>query len=206
MDRKYLSAIGALALVAPACDRATTSSSEPGLIIPNGEEPPPSTGADLPAEPSPAPPNPAAATGDGIGVNDGYPNLTPATLTPEAEKGIKGATNIMLSFARAIELEEYDQAWTMLGEVGRAKWSQAKFAGLFSDLDKKTVAFTPGTVEGGAGSLYYESQLTITADDEDGRPVRIEGPVVLRRVNDVDGATPAQLRWHFSQITLNHTH
>lgn len=58
----------------------------------------------------------------------------------------------------------------------------------------------------GAGSVYYTAPVAISGSDSDGRPVRIEGEAVLRRVNDVDGATPAQLRWHFDTLNLDWTH
>ena len=112
----------------------------------------------------------------------------------------------MLSFVRAAETGRLDEAYALLGEAGRNKWTAAQFRQIFDGLGPVTGGFTPGTVEGAAGSLVYETALTITANDAEGRPVRIEGPVVLRRVNDVAGAAPAQLRWHFSQIALDHTH
>ena len=77
---------------------------------------------------------------------------------------------------------------------------------MFADLGKITVAVPTGTMEGAAGSSYYTAPVTITATDKDGRPVRIEGEAVLRRVNDVPGATAAQLRWHFERLTLNWTY
>ena len=61
-------------------------------------------------------------------------------------------------------------------------------------------------MEGAAGSSYYTAPVTVTSSDKDGRPVRIEGEAVLRRVNDVPGATPAQLRWHMDKVTLDWTH
>ena len=140
------------------------------------------------------------------GVNDGHPDLTPPRLIPEAERGAKGARNLLLSWARAIELQEFDQAWAMMGEAGRAKWSEAEFAALFDGLGEITVAVPGGEMEGAAGSSYYSSQATITASDADGRPVRIEGSLVLRRVNDVPGASPEQLRWHFERAELDWTH
>lgn len=140
------------------------------------------------------------------GVNDGSPDLTPPTLTPEAERGVKGARNVLLSFARAIELREYDQAWALLSTGDQKKWDKAGFARMFADLGKTTVAIPDGEMEGAAGSSYYTAPVTITANDQSARPVRIEGEAVLRRVNDVDGATPAQLRWHFDKLTLDWTH
>ncbi len=51
--------------------------------------------------------------------------------------------------------------------------------------------------EGAAGSSYYTAPVTIT----DGAR-RLSGEVVLRRANDVPGATPEQLRWHIESSTL----
>ena len=94
----------------------------------------------------------------------------------------------------------------MLGPPDRKKWSEAEFAAIFADLDKITIAAPNGQMEGAAGSSYYTAPLTVTGTDKNGRPVRLEGEAVLRRVNDVDGATPAQLRWHFQSLTLDWTH
>lgn len=139
-------------------------------------------------------------------VDGQTPDLTPPVLTPEAEQGVKGARNVLLSFARAIELTQFDQAWALLSPADKEKWSRPEFAKMFADLGKITVAVPTGTMEGAAGSSYYTAPVTITANDKDGRPVRIEGEAVLRRVNDVPGATPAQLRWHFETLKLDWTH
>lgn len=138
--------------------------------------------------------------------NAAAPDLSPPVLVPEAERGVTGARNVLLSFARRIEQKQFEHARAMLSEGDRQRWSRAQFARQFADLDRITVAVPTGTTEGAAGSLYYTAPVTITATDKDGRPVRIEGEAVLRRVNDVDGATPAQLRWHFDRLTLNWTH
>lgn len=61
-------------------------------------------------------------------------------------------------------------------------------------------------MEDAAGSSYQTSDATITAQDPDGRPVRQEGQIALRRVNDVPGATEQQLRWHIDSLTLDLTH
>jgi len=140
---------------------------------------------------------PATATTD--------PNL-PAPLVPESEKGEKGARNVLLGFARALENEQFDTAFALLGGAARAGQSEADFAAQWSDLRAISVALLDGDVEGGAGSLYYTSQATITAQDQEGRPIRFEGPIVLRRVNDVDGASPEQLRWHLESFNVVQTH
>ena len=197
--------ISALAVLAPAlllsaCDRAAAPTREP-----EPSETAPATAAQPATPPAPLSSPPPGYT-DGEGVNEGYPDLTPPRLVPEAEKGIEGARNFLLYFARAIELKEFDQAWALLAPRDQRRWSKAEFTQQFADLGKITVAIPTGTVEGAAGSLYYSGPITITANDTSGRPVRYEGEAVLRRVNDVDGATPEQLRWHFDQLKLDWTH
>ena len=156
------------------------------------------------ATPSPPPPPPATASEPG--VNDSEPDLTPATLTPEAERTEKGARNVVLSFIRAIELKAFDQAWAMMSDADQAKWSEAEFAKMFADLGNITVASPTGTIEGAAGSSYYTAPLTITANDKNGRPVAYDGTLVLRRANDVPGASAEDLRWHIYRTTLDWTH
>ncbi len=139
-------------------------------------------------------------------TNDGIPDLTPPRLTPEAERTEKGARNVLLSFARAIELREYRQAWALLSPIDQKRWSADGFAAKFSDLSNTSVAIATGTTDGAAGSIFYTAPVTVQGLDAAGRPVRLEGEAVLVRVNDVDGATPAQLRWHFRTLQLDWTH
>ena len=146
------------------------------------------------------------STQSGDGVNDGRPDLTPATLTPEAERTETGARNVLISFARAIELKEFDQAWQMMDAQSRDRWARAEFTALFSDLGEITVAVPGGTMEGAAGSSYYNAPMTITATAADGRPIRHDGEVVLRRANDVPGASAEDLRWHIERVEMDRTH
>lgn len=207
MTGRYLSPLAALplALIVTGCDAAPDgpADTEAGAATPDaGSGPSPS--ATLAPAPSPGDSAPAARSDDG--VNDGYPDLTPAPSTPEAERTETGARNVLLAFARAIELQEWDQAWAMLGEADRARWSKAQFAALFRDLDDVMVAVPSGTMEGAAGSSYYTAPTTITGTDQDGRPVRFEGEIVLKRSNDVPGATAEQLRWRIDRVDLDWTH
>jgi hypothetical protein len=178
MTGKTAFATLAMALLLPACDRTPVRA-------------PP---ADPPMRTAGEPETPAA------------PPAAVPVLTPEAERGEKGARNLLLAFARDIEQAKYDAAWALLSPTDQRKWSLAEFAALFADLGKVTVAVPTGTIEGAAGSSYYGAPVTITGSDPQGRPVRIEGKAVLRRVNEVEGATPAQLRWHFDSLALDWTH
>ena len=145
--------------------------------------------AAVPAPPEATPAPTATPAGD---------NLSAPTLVPEAEKGEKGARNILLEWARAIERRDFARADAQWG----AGAADAKSAAQFADYASVTVAFGDGDVEGGAGSLYYEVPLTVTGKRKNGASLTRQGTVALRRVNDVDGATPAQLRWHIMSVTL----
>lgn len=68
----------------------------------------------------------------------------------------------------------------------------------YDRTDPPTLELGKGDVEGAAGSLYYEAPVTLRFGA--GMPER--GSLVLRRVNDVDGATPEQLRWHIERSTI----
>lgn len=131
-------------------------------------------------------------------ADDGSPDLTPAELVPEAEKGEAGARNVLLSFARAIELKEFAQAYAMLGDATRQNMSRADFTALFDGFGEITVAVPGGTSEGAAGSIYYEVPTTITGS----KGQELTGMTVLKRVNDVPGATAEQLRWHIDRFEV----
>lgn len=182
---------------APAENAATAASDSAAPAPPPVEPAPPkpSSGTPAPAiEPRPS----------------GNEAASPAPLMPPAinrpERSETGARAVLLDFARAIELKRFDQAYALLSPGDRQRWSRAEFAAIFKDLGKITVAVPAGTTEGAAGSLYYTAPITVTSADKDGRPVRIEGEAILRRVNDVEGASAAQLRWHFDHVTLDWTH
>ncbi len=180
-------------------DAARSGNAEPPVVSPA-----PSNTSAGEAKTTSASPPPGFT--DGSGVNEGYPRLTPPVLMPEAERTETGARSVLLSFARAIELCEYDQAWAMLTPQAQQKWSRARFNGLFEGLREISVAVPEGTMEGAAGSSYYTSDAEITASDAEGRPVRLEGPIVLRRVNDVPGSSAEQRRWHVDRVELSATH
>ncbi|RYD89136.1 MAG: hypothetical protein EOP61_32250 [Sphingomonadales bacterium] len=130
------------------------------------------------------------------------PDITPAPLTPEAGRTEKGARTNLLAWARGIELREFDQAWNLMGDAAKAQTSRAQFNALFHPLRDITVAVPGGEMEGAAGSSYYTVPTTVTGTRTDGTKAVLKGNVVLRRVNDVDGATPAQLKWHIEQVNL----
>lgn len=162
------------------------------------------SGCGEPADQAAMSPDPAAS--ESAAPSPPEPLAPPPPLMPEADKGETGARALLLDWARALELGRLEEAWAMLGEADREKWPLARFTDEFADLNDILVAVPGGSMEGAAGSLTYTSHATITATDDAGRPVRFEGPIVLRRVNDVPGATPDQLRWSIARVGLDWTH
>lgn len=201
MSHRLTLIVASLALSASACGQPDSASQATP-----GNEPSAPAAADQQAG---APPSPAVTQSPADGadsVNDGFPDLTPPVLAPEAARGEKGARNVLLSWARAIELQEFGQAWEMFADSAPDRPARTAFVQTFDGLSQITVAVPGGTLEGAAGSSYYTAPVAISAQDAQGRPVRIEGDVVLRRVNDVPGATPEQLAWHVYRANLDWTH
>lgn len=133
------------------------------------------------------------------GVNDGIPDLTPAALSPEEQKGEKGARNVLLSFTRAIELKEFDQAWNLMVPELRENLPRDQFTQTFAGLGDLTVSAPAGTMEGAAGTIYYEVPITIRG----GTGQTLTGEIVLSRVNDVPGATEEQLQWRVRRFSVS---
>lgn len=127
-------------------------------------------------------------------------------LSPGAERSVTGARNVLLSFARAIELGEFERAWTLLGTTDKQKWSSNEFRAIFADLDDVAVSVPTGILERTADSTVYLAPIGISGSDADGRPVRIEGEAILKRISESDGSSAVQLRWHFDRLTLDITH
>lgn len=157
-----------------------------------------------PASATAAAPAPAVDREDATaGENDGVPDITPAPLSAEAARTEAGARANLLSWARGIELREFDQAWDLMGDAAKAKLSKQQFNALFQQLQDLTVVVPGGRMEGAAGSSYYTVPATITGTRADGRGATLRGEVILRRVNDIDGATPEQLAWHIVSVELS---
>jgi hypothetical protein len=59
------------------------------------------------------------------------------------------------------------------------------------------------SIEGAAGSSYAEVRVRVEATTTGGEEQRFGGAYVVRRANDVPGASAAQLRWHFDAARLD---
>ena len=148
--------------------------------------------------PSPPAPSPPEAT----------PTRTPvetaalpaaAELTPD-QKGEKGARAVIAEWASSLESGDLVAAWKLYERDTDP--SRAAFVHWWQRYRAIKVTFGPGEMDAGAGSSFYTAPVTVTGRTVSGKPIRLEGPINLRRVNDIDGATPDQLRWHIGNTDL----
>ncbi len=163
----------------------------PALAACSGTEPAAPAGEESPAgEISGARDMPEAAT-----------DYSPPKLTEEAAKGEKGARNVLLAWAHAMEDRAFPAAYALFGRNGPASGqSESGFAASFAPYQTITAEIGEGEVEGAAGSLYYEVPVTLSGMAKDGSAYERKGSIVLRRVNDVPGAEDWQLDWHIGKI------
>ena len=102
------------------------------------------------------------------------------------------------AYANAIAHNDFTFAAQVWGEPAI---SPAQLSARFAGYAVPQIAISKVSEEGAAGSLYctVAGQLTDVADPN--KPPQ-PGEMVLRRVNDVPGATPEQLRWTIRSSTF----
>lgn len=187
--RNILFVLGTLALA--ACDRSDPAPQPP--------ESPPAVAA----EPTAPPP-----------VEAGAPTSTP---TPDTSVPVPGPTLTapprVLDKGALNERRDPDRVLRFYAQALAARdWaSAAKAWGPGSGVTAKTLKASydreapprleigKGEGDAGAGSLFYEAPVTLRFGAE-GPAER--GTLLLRRVNDVDGASAEQLRWHIERSTI----
>lgn len=130
--------------------------------------------------------------------------LLAATGVPAPEKTPGAARAAVVRYYVAIEHGRYRTAYALWSGNGQASGkSYAAFArGFARTAHTRVVTGQPRDGEGAAGSVFVTVPVTVTAMLKDGTRQRFRGSYVLRRVNDVAGASPAQLRWHIASATL----
>ncbi len=119
-----------------------------------------------------------------------------AELDMAALKERRDPERVVRFYANALRIGAWAdaaKAWTRDAQMTPEKL-RSEFGG---DAGPK-IAVGKGDTEGAAGSLYYEAPLVI--DFADGRPSR-RGTIVLRRVNDVPGASEEQLNWRIERTS-----
>jgi len=125
-----------------------------------------------------------------------------AGCTPDP-KSMAAAAAVVQRYYAAINARDYGTAWSQWGENGPAGQTMEKFQAGFAATRATHVTsgrMTPG--DAGAGSVYQPVPVTIDAELADGTRQHFAGTYVVRRVNDVDGASAAQRRWHIDSAKL----
>ena len=124
------------------------------------------------------------------------PNLVmAASRTPSTSRD---PDVVLRAWADAVEARDWAAVRAFWGDYGaRSGQSVDAFARQWSGLHHPIVSLSRGEGEGAAGSLYYTAPVRII----DGARI-VSGEIVIRRVNDVDGASAEQLRWHIESTTL----
>jgi len=126
----------------------------------------------------------------------------PATLG--AQNRSADAAAVVSRYYQAIDRGDFRTAYRSWGDNGAASGkTYAAFARGFAQTARTRVALgRPTLPEGAAGSTYVEVPVDVRATLKNGRRQHFRGTYVVRRVNGVDGATPAQLRWHIDSARL----
>jgi hypothetical protein len=127
------------------------------------------------------------------------PVAAPDTSAP------KDPADAVRKYYAFLEAKDYPRAYAMWGEGGLAsKQTYEQFAAGFSrTAHTRVTTLGPVSIEGAAGSSYAEVRVRVDATTTDGEEQKFGGAYVVRRANDVPGATDAQLRWHFDAARLD---
>jgi hypothetical protein len=193
--RQLLTAL-AVCLLTAACDKPAPAADGSGTPLPS--TPPAAT---APPANDPAAPYTPPAPGQPGGLPD---DRTPVAEGPIDPKSAQGAAQVTQTYFALLEEKKYDAAWTLWGGHGEASGqSEAAFAAGFGKYAQYHANIgAPGGMEGAAGSSYVEVPVQIYGRLTDGTPFNMLGSVTMRRVNDVDGSTAEQRRWHIEKIDV----
>lgn len=133
------------------------------------------------------------------GTPGGLPDDRTALQEPNGPidpKSAEAAGQVMQSYGALIEQKRFAEAAKLWGDANAA----AAFADSYKTASEAHFQVgKPGDTEGAAGSIYVSVPVVLYGRSKSGAFSR-SGTANLRRVNDVDGSTEAQRRWHISQI------
>jgi hypothetical protein len=155
--------------------------------------------AQAPAQPSPPPPlKPLDPPGPGEpgGLPDDRTPVSEAPFTPESAQG---AANVVQTYYALVEAGKFAEARRLRSDGGGDEADFDRYSEYHANIG------APGRIEGAAGSLYVEVPVQAYGRLKSGEPFNLRGSATLRRVNDVPGATPEQLRWRIASIDLEPT-
>ena len=130
------------------------------------------------------------------------PAPLPAPATPDAAQQAaldsKDCRTVVDAYVTAVAARDFTFAARFWDDP---VVDDARLAALFDGYGAPTIAIAGVQEEGAAGSTYCTVTGALSDADDAAKPLR-EGEIVLRRVNDVPGATPQQLRFTIQSSTF----
>ncbi len=142
-----------------------------------------------------------------LSLSEALPLLVPSTASASKVADFRSpaaAAQVIRDYYAAIDRGNFRAAYAAWARGGRASGkSYANFrAGFASTASSRVVPGAPTNGDGAAGSIFVDIPVDVIATLKNGRRQHFRGRYTLRRVNDVDGATPAQLHWHIESAKL----
>ena len=130
--------------------------------------------------------------------------LAAVASQPASYKTPEAARAVVERYYAAIDRGRYATAYRLWASGGRASGKTLRsFSAGFAKTARTHVTTGPPTDgDAGAGSVFVTIPVRVEARLKDGTRQRFAGRYVLRRVNDIDGATAEQLRWHIASAAL----
>lgn len=179
-------AIGIAATLLAACHQQAAKNQ----AVANAPEPPAANAAAPAPAPTPAPDAKAVAP------DDRTPLIEPNG--PIDPKSAEAAGQVVQHYGALIERGRWLKAEKLWGDIDGARAFATALGGRFGQVHLEIGKL--GETEGAAGSIYLTEPVVFYGTSKAGKDLRLPAEVILRRVNDVDGSTEAQRRWHIERI------
>ena len=153
-----------------------------------------------------ATPEPAAPLNDNLPVSEANAAAPAAAAKPPPlsepkgpidPKSVEAAGQVVQHYGALIEQGKWTASRAYWGDADAAKQFERNFR-TYADVHLEIGDL--GEPEGAAGSIYVTEPVTFYGKKNGGGDYRKAAEVTLRRVNDVDGSTEAQRRWHIERI------
>jgi hypothetical protein len=123
----------------------------------------------------------------------------PVPPTPSAEASVAAAAGVVSAYYAAVARRDYRAAYALWhGGQDFAHFRR----GYARTVRVRVTPIPPFHAEGAAGSVYVEIPVRVDAVLRSGVRQHFVGGYTLRRVNDVEGSTAAQRRWHIVSAHL----
>ncbi|MFG1495287.1 hypothetical protein ABMA57_01555 [Saccharospirillum sp. HFRX-1] len=119
------------------------------------------------------------------------------------DRSLNGAVELVREYYADVNRGDYRRAYDRWGENGPPQQNVAAFAEQFADIRSIELSVGDDTfMEGAAGSIYANLPIQLNIESNDGSTNIWSGTAIVKRVNDVPGASDAQLRWHLYRLDL----